>query len=164
MSTILNKWLTTLNTVTRVTLSGFGGSSMGMFDTIRCSYDLGPGFYNKELQTKDLICCMVEYWITPSGQLYELDYTGTQDWIDVPEEERTRVWNTFKLIPNGSHGKIKPVYLFDTIEVYPSEWNAHYAAFPRLKVHFDNGIIQSVCSCRDSPDAHCPTHGRKSVA
>ena len=43
---------------------------MGMFDTIRCGYDLGAGFYNRDLQTKDLECFMGEYWLTPSGQLF----------------------------------------------------------------------------------------------
>ena len=60
---------------------------MGMYDTIRSSYDLGPGF-QKELQTKDLECLMVDYWISPSGRLYEIDYSGTSDFVDVPEEER----------------------------------------------------------------------------
>ena len=26
---------------------------MGMYDTVRSSYDLGPGWLNKDLQTKD---------------------------------------------------------------------------------------------------------------
>tara|TARA_B100000925_G_C21721055_1_gene350923 strand:- start:73 stop:210 length:138 start_codon:yes stop_codon:yes gene_type:complete len=43
---------------------------MGMFDTIRSSYDLGPGFWNKELQTKDLESIMATYWIDPLGQFF----------------------------------------------------------------------------------------------
>lgn len=133
---------------------------MGMFDTIKCSYDLGPGFHYRELQTKDLECCMCEYWISPAGQLYEIDYSGTQDWEPTDDGK----FPMFKSVPNGTHGKVRPVYLFDTIEVYPAKWDCHYAAFPRLRVHFDNGIIHSVCSCRESTDPLCPSHGRKSVA
>ena len=48
---------------------------MGMFDTIRSSYDLGPGFWNKELQTKDLTCTLSVYWISPNGELFEIDYS-----------------------------------------------------------------------------------------
>ena len=50
---------------------------MGLFDTIKSSYDLGPGF-QRELQTKDLYNCCAHYWISPIGQLYEIDYSGTQ--------------------------------------------------------------------------------------
>jgi len=55
---------------------------MGMFDTVRSSYDLGPGF-QKDLQTKDLDCCMNEYWIDPSGRLFEIDFSGTHDFLEI---------------------------------------------------------------------------------
>jgi len=113
---------------------------MGMFDTIRSSYDLGPGF-QKDLQTKDLGSLMGEYWITPSGQLYEIDYSGTSDFVDVPEEERTAPWNTFESVPNGNHGKIRPCYITKTIEVYPSTWEAHYAPYPSKMLVFLEGVI-----------------------
>jgi hypothetical protein len=114
---------------------------MGMFDTVRSSYDLGPGFYRKDLQTKDLDCCMNEYWIDPSGRLFEVDYSGTHDFVDIPEEERVRPWNVFKTVPNGNRGKVKPVYLFKVIEVYPSIWDCKYAAYPRQFIYFRDGII-----------------------
>jgi hypothetical protein len=116
---------------------------MGMYDTIRSSYDLGPGF-QKELQTKDLECLMVDYWISPSGRLYEIDYSGTSDFVDVPEEERKSPWDTFKSVPNGNHGKIRPCYITDTIRVYPSVWDAYYAPFPEKKIIFIDGIIHKV--------------------
>ena len=117
---------------------------MGMYDTVRSSYDLGPGF-RKDLQTKDLECCMHEYWISPAGQLFEIDYSGTQDFEEIPEEERKSPWNLFKSVPNGTHGKVRPVtQLFKTVEIYPSVWDAHYAPFPRLILFFDGGIIQKV--------------------
>lgn len=114
---------------------------MGMFDTIRCSYDLGPGYLNRVLQTKDLDCCMSEYWIDPAGRLFEIDYSYTHDFVDVPEEKMTAPWNTFEWVPNGRHGKIRPVYLFKVIEVYPREWNAHYSKWPRCHVLFRDGVI-----------------------
>lgn len=114
---------------------------MGMFDTIYCSYDLGPGFYNKALQTKGLECLMVEYWLDPLGRLFEIDYTGTQDYVDVPEKERTALWNIFEIVPNGNRGKIKPINVTATIEVYPSVWTAHYAAYPRQNITFIGGQI-----------------------
>lgn len=117
---------------------------MGMFDTVRSSYDLGPGWLNKDLQTKDLDCMMAEYWIDPVGRLFELDYTGTSDFVDVPEEKRTAPWNTFKIVPNGNHGKVKPVYLFKVIELYPAKFDGHYAKWPTCHVLFEGGIIEKV--------------------
>ena len=119
---------------------------MGMYDTVRSSYDLGPGF-RKDLQTKDLECCMCEYWISPTGQLFWIDYSGTQDFVDVPEEERNSPWHLFKSVPNGTHGRVMPITnLFKVVEIYPAVWDCHYSPFPRLKIYFDGGIIQKVKS------------------
>jgi len=106
---------------------------MGMFDTIHCNYDLGPSFHNRDLQTKDLECFMSEYWLDPSGQLWQIDYSGTQDFID---RDPFPMWE-----PNGNHGKVKPFYITKDIEVYPAEWNAHYAAYPRQTITFVEGKL-----------------------
>lgn len=117
---------------------------MGMYDTVRSSYDLGPGF-RKDLQTKDLECCMCDYWISPAGQLFEIDYSGTQDFVEIPEEERISPWNLFKSVPNGYHGRVTPITnLFKIVEVCPSVWDCRYAPYPRLKLLFKDGIIQEV--------------------
>lgn len=87
---------------------------------------------------------MAEYWIDPAGRLFEIDYSYTQDFVDIPEEEMTAPWNTFKWVPNGKHGKIRPVYLFKVIEVYPREWNAHYSKWPSCHVLFRDGVIVEV--------------------
>jgi len=115
---------------------------MGMFDTIKCNYDLGPGFWNRTLQTKDLDCLMVDYWLDPAGKLFEIDYSGTQDFVDVPDDEMNMPWNTFKWVPNGNHGKVKPIYITKIILVYPSVWDCKYAPYPSCRVRFENGIIQ----------------------
>ena len=118
---------------------------MGMFDTLRSSYDLGPGFH-RDLQTKDLECCMCEYWIDPDGRLFEIDYSGTQDFINVPEEERSSPFNFLKTISNGNHGKVRPVYLFKVVEVYPAKWDCKYSAYPRKFIYFRDGVITEVRS------------------
>ena len=107
---------------------------MGMFDTIRSSYDLGPGFH-KDLQTKDLECLMMTYWIDPAGHLFEIDYSGTQDF----ELNGAVGWD---VVPNGTHGKVRPVYITTTIEVYPAKWDAHYAAYPRQNITFIDGVLR----------------------
>lgn len=123
-----------------------------MFDTVRSSYDLGPGYLHKDLQTKDLECLMVEYWIDPAGRLFELDYSGTSDFVDVPEEERTAPWNTFEPVPNGNHGKIRPVYVTKLVEVYPAKIDGHYARWPSCYVLFVDGIIRDVMHSKDPDD------------
>jgi hypothetical protein len=88
---------------------------------------------------------MCDYWISPAGQLFEIDYSGTQDFVEIPEEERVSPWNLFKSVPNGYHGRVTPITkLFKIVEVCPSVWDAYYAPFPRKLILFDNGIIQSV--------------------
>ena len=108
---------------------------MGMFDTIHCSYDLGPGFHNKSLQTKDISSTMSEFWLSPNGELYLIDYTGTQDFqlLDTPPFFKS----------NGRHGKVTPTEFTATIEVYPQLWTAYYSPFPRLMITFIHGKIQN---------------------
>lgn len=115
-----------------------------MFDYVRNSYDLGPGWKNKVLQTKDLDCSMNEYWIDPAGRLFEFDYSGTHDFIDVPEEERSAPWNIFEAVPNGNRGKIRPVYLFKVIKVYHSTWDGQYCDRPTCHILFRDGIIKEI--------------------
>ena len=119
---------------------------MGMFDTIKCNYDLGTGFWNKTLQTKDLDCLMSDYWLDPAGRLFEIDYSGTQDFIeygkDDPRYNSLKEYLNFVWVPNGNRGRIKPIYITKIILVYPAVWDCKYAPFPRCRVRFDNGIIQ----------------------
>lgn len=114
---------------------------MGMFDTIRTSYDLGPGFHNRDLQTKDLENLMEFYWIDPNGQLFKVEYSGTQAWEMRSLEESKSEWDIFKIVPNGTHGKVSPCNLTKTIEVYPAKWDAHYAPFPSLEITFYAGAL-----------------------
>ena len=103
---------------------------MGMFDTIRSSYDLGPGFWNRDLQTKDLVCMLSEYWISPNGELFEIDYSGTVDWG--PD---------LKTVSNGNRGKVRPVIITGEIEVYPTNWDVKYAPYPRKRLYIDHGKL-----------------------
>ena len=108
---------------------------MGLFDTVRSSCDLGPGLWNKDLQTKDLVCLMCEYWIDPAGEnLFEIDYSGTQDYT----ADFTHYY------ANGNHGRVSPVEITKTIECYPAKWDCYYAPFPSIKITLCDGIIVSV--------------------
>lgn len=119
-----------------------------MFDTVRSSYDLGPGYLRKDLQTKDLECLMNEYWISPAGQLFEIMYDQTADFMELGEDDphydHQRGYLNFFWVPNGRHGKVRPIHICKTVEIYPAKWDAYYAKWPSCHVHFWNGIVRLV--------------------
>lgn len=120
---------------------------MGMFDTIKSSYDLGPG-YQKELQTKDLDCAMNHYWIDVRGQLFEIDYSHTHDFVELKEGDDgyddKRGFLNFIWVPNGRRGAVRPVYHYGVVEVYPAVWDCKYSSYPSCKIFFRYGIIEEV--------------------
>ena len=85
-------------------------------DTVHCSYDLGTGFWNRLLHTKELSQTRSCYWISPAGELYGIDYAGER-------------------------GRVKPVSICSTIKLQPSKWDAHYAKCPTCIVTFMCGKI-----------------------
>ena len=101
-------------------------------DIVHCSYDLGPGFHNRLLHTKELSQTCSCYWISPSGELYEVDYTGTQDFCD--DDDMPYKYN-------GNHGKVKPVSICTTLKLQPAKWDAYYAKCPTCIVTFMAGKI-----------------------
>ena len=101
-------------------------------DTVHCSYDLGTGFWNRNLHTKELSQTCGCYWINPSGELYEISYTGTQSYTN-----NDRV----PYVPNGTHGKVSPVNISTTIRLQPVHWDAYYAKCPTCHVTLYNGKI-----------------------
>ena len=115
---------------------------MGMFDTIINYYDIGPGFYRKKLQTKDIDpSSMSVYWLDPIGPLWSLNYDGTHDFC---EDENNIL--KFKWIRNGNHGKCSPFLYNGTITVYPEVWDCKYAPFPEYKLTFRRGVLEVVTS------------------
>ena len=120
-----------------------------MFDTLRSSYDLGPQFTNTELHTKDIEDgyggTMSHYWLSKSGELYYIHYSGTSDFVILNEgdedyDEKRKFLN-FKWVPNGNKGCIRPWYLTKYIRVYLSSWNGHYTDWPTLKLHLKYGKL-----------------------
>jgi len=124
---------------------------MGMFDWVRSSYDLGPQLTDVECQTKDIEeygigGTMTQYWISPDGYLYVIDYTKTQDLKMYepgdPEYNEERSWLNFEWIPNGNHGKIRVHALTKYIEIHTSAWGGSWETWPRARIHFKNGKVQ----------------------
>ena len=85
---------------------------MGMFDYLRSSYYFGEDFKG-QCQTKDIEDgiggTMSQYWISPDGQLYLVDYSHTADFVELQEgDEPEKKFFNFRWIPNGTHGKVRP--------------------------------------------------------
>ena len=122
---------------------------MGMFDYVRSSYDLGEQFTNTRLQTKDIEDgiggTMSQYWISPDGVLYYIDYSHTADFVELKEGDEgyneERKFLNFQWVPNGNHGKISPCMLTKYVEVYPEQWGGAWEDWPRLKLHFRYGKL-----------------------
>jgi len=110
---------------------------MGMFDTVKSSFDLGEEFTNTQLQTKGLMCAMNDYWISPSGELFLIDESPA---VDVVFDDSCP-WTNLRWEPNGNHGKITPKYITDYIEVYPAQWEGSWQDWPTCGIYFKNGKI-----------------------
>lgn len=119
---------------------------MGMFDIVYCQYDIGPGFWNRTLQTKSLDNYMEEYWLDPVGKLYQIDFSGTQDW------EKDDKWG-FKSVPNGSRGRVRPTSYHGQMLVYPEKWDCKYSSYPVKLLTFTDGVCHDIT---DPPRPHFP--------
>jgi hypothetical protein len=124
---------------------------MGMMDFVRSSYDLGEQFTETRLQTKDIEDygiggTMSQYWISPDGYLYLIDYSHTADFVELKEgdegySDKVPLFN-LKWIPNGTHGKVRVHPITKYIEIYPEQWGGEWKEWPTLKLHFKYGKLQ----------------------
>jgi hypothetical protein len=116
-----------------------------MFDYVRSSYPLGEAFTGP-LQTKDIDPCfggsMSEYWISPNGQLFYMDYSGTSEFYK--DEEATHPLFKLTTRPTGQKGRVKPERLTKSITVYPEGYNGDWKDWPEVTIFFVDGVITSV--------------------
>ena len=123
---------------------------MGLFDYLRSSYDLGEQFTNVTCQTKDMESdiggTMTNYWICPNGVLWKPDYTGTNTFETIGEDDERynskHLFLNYEWVPTGQRGKYGVHPITKYIVVYPSKWKGKWEDWPRLKLHFKRGIIQ----------------------
>ena len=123
---------------------------MGMMDFVCSSYDLGEQFTNTRLHTKDIEDgiggTMSQYWISPDGVLYHIDYSHTADFEIINDGDegynKERKFLNYHWVPNGNRGKISPCVITKYIEVYPEQWEGKWEDWPRLKLHFRYGKLQ----------------------
>lgn len=114
---------------------------MGMFDTIKCSYDIGI-LKDIDCQTKDIDPCfggtMSFYWIDPVGHMWYSDYQGTTA-LRIPNEPGKRM----ECAPTGFNGKVTRCYVTDYITIYDSMTHPDgYVDFEYCRIHLVDGILQ----------------------
>lgn len=122
-----------------------------MFDYVKSSYDLGEDFACP-CQTKDIENClggtMTQYWISPSGQLFMIDYSHTADFVELKEGDEgydeKRLWTNFQWIPNGTHGRVCAYSITKYVTIYPEKWDGHWKERPEVMIHFKNGVIEDL--------------------
>ena len=132
---------------------------MGMFDYFRSSYYLDESFVDVICHTKDIEDgiggTMTQYWLSPDGQLYRIDYSETADFVELKEgdegyQEGKLALLNFQWIPNGTHGRVTPMYgLTKYITVYPESWDGEWEHWPECRIHFKGGVLQDYeCSSK----------------
>jgi len=91
---------------------------------------------------------MTDYFLDPYGQLFEIDYSGTADFVELSEGDdgynSERPYLNFVWIPNGIHGKIKPARVNSLVETYPTRWDGRHSEWPTVYLYFRNGILKEV--------------------
>ena len=117
---------------------------MSMFDSIRCSMDIGE-LTDSDCQTKDIDPyiggTMSFYWVDPSGLMWTVDFSGTADFVFTDSLKlRERVGYIF----NGNRGRVHRVYLTDYITIYNSKTSPDgLVEFVECRLHFIEGKLQS---------------------
>ena len=119
---------------------------MGMFDYVRSSYYFDEDF-SGQCQTKDIEegygGTMSQYWISPDGQLYLIDYSHTADFVELQEgDESEKKFFNFRWIPNGTHGKVRPWNITKYVVIYPENWEGAWEDCPDCRIHFVDGKVQ----------------------
>lgn len=112
---------------------------MKMFDTVISSYDFGPSFH--VCQTKSLSNLMDTYWISPLGEIYSINYDGTQS-FEYELDNDTSLCKNVKLVSNGTHGKVRPFKFYGMIEIYPEKWDSQWTPYPRLTLYIEDGKLK----------------------
>ena len=117
---------------------------MGLFDSIRSDVPLFSQAADRNLQTKSLEGLMFEYWISPDGELFQIDYSGTFDLHLVPEGERKHRLHVWDWKPNGNRGRVRFVPWEGTVIVYPARWTDNPTEWAQKVLHFTDGRLGSI--------------------
>ncbi|ATW62850.1 hypothetical protein SCBWM1_gp166 [Synechococcus phage S-CBWM1] len=118
---------------------------MGLFSYVTPSYkELGPEFLGVRCQTKGLASALDSYWISPVGELFHANYSGTSDWEDASTTLKNNEPFSFgRLVPNGNRGKLSPHFFSGEVVIYPERVDQKIAwkDWPQAHLLFLNGKL-----------------------
>jgi len=122
---------------------------MGMFDYVRCSYPINDNFteqcQTKDIEYNDIGGTMSQYWISPSGCLYHIDYSNTADFVEISDDELKNAkhkWLKYRWESNGLRGRVKQYPITKYVVIYPEKWSGEWRDWPECRIHFRFGILQ----------------------
>jgi hypothetical protein len=118
---------------------------MGLYSTIYSSFDrLGHDSIG-EFQTKDLESLMEEYWLSPMGELFFLNYSGCFEAFvnDYPKNFLDHI----RYEATGNHAKMEPCSYNGVLTMYTGR-NGDWVEFD---LYFQNGIVSLVLDERNTP-------------
>ncbi len=122
---------------------------MGMFDYVRCSYPIDDNFteqcQTKDIEYNDIGGTMSQYWISPSGCLYHIDYSNTADFVEISDDEvkdAKHKWLKYRWESNGLRGRVKQYPITKYVVIYPEKWSGEWRDWPECRIHFRFGILQ----------------------
>ena len=94
-------------------------------------------------ETRDLTRTCSMFFITPNNELFMMDTSGCYDYeMTGPEEphyDHDHIWKNWNIIPNGTHGSVKPFFFTGRIDLTPQ----YVRDRPNTKrIHVVDGLIQ----------------------
>ena len=122
---------------------------MGMFDTVHSSYPLIDSETDRELQCKDFDCIMQSYWISPAGQLFEVNFRHAFTCKEKPITKRKTRWDRVIWEPNGLNGFVRPDFRTCMARLYGA--NPKDGPWTEAFVYFKHGLIRDVTLCPQKP-------------
>jgi hypothetical protein len=123
-----------------------GTYSMSLVDYFRSSYDIGE-FTDIPCVSNDFNGMvggtLSQFWLSPNGALYIVDYSHTQDMhFEQSEDQYTRPRFVWK--PNGNHGQVRFCFFTDYVIIRP-EKPYSVAGIPlEARIHFIEGMFQTI--------------------
>lgn len=116
---------------------------MGMFDTVYCSFTEAGEDFAGENQTKSFDKTLMDYWLSPNGELFEISRGQAWD-LEIKEiGQDTPPWGSFQWIPTGENERLRP-YLFHGVAViYPANFKGPYHEWPDLTLVFNRGKVET---------------------
>lgn len=122
---------------------------MGFFDNFYSSRDIGE-FTKVQCQTKsfdpDTGGTLSQFWLSPSGILFLIDYSNTADFHVIHEGEEgydpdNKLMNFFWR-PNGNRGGVRFFYKTLYAVIYPEDYEGEWEQYPCARLHFQEGVLQ----------------------